>query len=67
MSYATSWERDYARRTQECVEAKGVRDSRPQPHLWPASGPNAMTWNPTPESSLPPQPTEGGGGDDDAA
>ena len=57
MSHATRWGRDYARRTQECAEAKGGRDGRPQPHLcWPASGPNAGKWNPTP----PPPPTAWG-------
>ena len=62
MSYATSWERNYDRRTQECVEAKEVRDSRPQPHLWPASGPNAKKWNPTP----PPLASEEGVEGDEA-
>jgi hypothetical protein len=40
-------------------EAKGGRDGRPQPYLWPASGPNARKWNPTP----PPPPTAWGEGD----
>ena len=53
--------RDYDRRTQECAEAKGGRDGCPQPHPWPASGPNARKWwNPTPP---PPPPTAWGEGD----
>ena len=56
MSHATRWERDFDRRTRECVEAKEERDSRPQPHLWPASGPGAKRWNPTPP---PPTTAEG--------
>ena len=55
MSHDTVWSREYDRRTRECVEAKEKRDSRPQPHLWPASGPGPKKWNPTP----PPTTAEG--------
>ena len=34
----TSWDRDYRKRTQECVDAKARAVGRPSPLMLPASG-----------------------------
>ena len=34
----TSWDRDYRKRTQECIDAKAQVAGRPSPLMLPASG-----------------------------
>ena len=34
----TSWDRDYRKRTQECIDAKAQAAGRPSPLMLPASG-----------------------------
>jgi hypothetical protein len=53
--YATEWEYRYDERTAECTLGRLEAALKPQPQVWPASGPLAKTWNPGSTNPVLPQ------------